>query len=219
MKDILIFLDEMKRSDWLKDVSYQQRRYNGITVQESEQLYRNKISFMYTAAVMSLIKVPTEKYGLLQSLIEEVNDCQDNFEMPSDELLKSLMRDYNQSNHQIRTLKEDYDYLCFVRDCMNIQKNYLRYFRDKLLPQKSDMVEISEKDIHKADSKHEPIKGVKGLAEYLDIGTTKAQEIINSNVLQANGVAYRVGRGWNFNPQKLDELLSNSPSLLYERNK
>ena len=140
MKDILIFLDEMKRSDWLKDVSYQQRGYNGITVQESEQLYRNKISSMYTAAVMSLIKVPTEKYGLLQSLIEEVSDCQDNFEMPSDELLKSLMRDYNLSNHQIRTLKEDYDYLCFVRDCMNIQKNYLNIFRDKLLPQKSDMV-------------------------------------------------------------------------------
>ena len=65
----------------------------------------------------------------------------------------------------------------------------------------------------------EPIKGVKGLAQYLNIGTTKAQDIINSNTLQENGVAYRVGNGWIFNAQKLDEILSKNPTLLYKRNK
>lgn len=31
--------------------------------------------------------------------------------------------------------------------------------------------------------------------------------------------AYRVGKGWNFNPQKLDELLAKQPNILYKCNK
>lgn len=75
------------------------------------------------------------------------------------------------------------------------------------------------RDIYSCIKQDEPIKGVKGLAAYLKIGITKAQGIINSNILQENGIAYRIGISWNFNPQKLNELLSQSPTVLYKRNK
>lgn len=222
MNSIKIFLDEIRRSDWLDDVPFLQRKYNGITVQESEQSYYNRIAPMYSAAVIALISVPTEKIEILQALLDEVKKCQEYFELPSDELLNSLMHDYNQSNNQVHSLKEDYDYLCFVRNCMKIQMYFLENFKKKFPSHKAQKLEVDKNEaaiVTNPVKQDEPIKGVKGLAAYLKIGTTKAQGIINSKILQENGIAYRIGKAWNFNPQKLNELLSQSPTVLYERNK
>lgn len=219
MDDILSFLNEMRRSDWFNNVPFQQRKYNDIGVRESEQSYYNKIATMYSAAVVALVSVPTEKYEILQGLLEEVEKEQECFEMPSDELLNSLMHDYNQSNNRVRGLKEDYDYLSFVRNCMRTQMYFLGNFKKKFPSSgkdKSNKVETQEATSTNSIDQNEPIKGVKGLAEYLKIGVTKAQDVINSNILQDNGIAYRVGNGWNFNPQKLDELLAKQPNILYK---
>lgn len=222
MDAILSFLNEMRRSDWDYDVPFQQRKYNGIAIQESEHSYYNKIAPMYSAAVVALISVPTEKYEILQGLLVEVENCQKCFELPSDELLNSLMHDFNQSNNQMRGLKDDYNYLCFVRNCMKTQMDFLGKFKKKFPSTKSnrlDETEAQETTQTNISNQNEPIKGVKGLATYLKIGVTKAQDVINSNILQDNGIAYRVGNAWNFNPQKLDELLANHPNILYKRNK
>lgn len=222
MDAILNFLNEMRRSDWFHDVPHHQRKYNDIKVQESEQSYYNKIVPLYSAAVMALVTVPTEKYNIIENLIDEVTDCQDNFEVPSEELLNSIMHDYNQSNHQVRGLKEDYDYLYFVRSCMRTQKYFLDNFKQKFsFSHPQDSINDSKKPSDSKDEpkSNEPIKGVKGLATHLKIGMTKAQDIINSNILQEKGIAYRVGNGWNFNAIKLDELLADNPNILYKRNK
>ncbi len=58
------------------------------------------------------------------------------------------------------------------------------------------------------------IKGVAGLAKYLNRGTTLTQAIINSKLLERNGAQYRTGDGWNFNKKKIDELLKENPNLL-----
>ena len=58
------------------------------------------------------------------------------------------------------------------------------------------------------------IKGVAGLAKYLNRGTTLTQAIINSRLLERNGAQYRTGDGWNFNKKKIDELLKETPNLL-----
>lgn len=222
MKAIVDFLKEMGRSDWYHDAPFQQRMYNDITIQESEQSYYKKIAPMYTAAVCALVSVPTDKYEILQGLLNEIEDNQKNFEMPSNELLDSLMRDYEHSNYQVHGLKDDYDYLCFVRDCMRVQMYYLDNFKKKIPFQITQKLEVAENKDAVATNpvkQNETIKGVKGLAVYLKIGVTKAQDIINSQVLQENGVAYRVGNAWNFNLQKLEELLSKQPTILYKRNK
>ena len=59
------------------------------------------------------------------------------------------------------------------------------------------------------------IRGVEGLANHLQIGTTKAQSILNSKILQKKGMAYRVGRVWNIDRCKLNDALSENPDLLY----
>ena len=57
------------------------------------------------------------------------------------------------------------------------------------------------------------IKGVVGLGEYLGCGTTKAQEILNSGLLKPNAVAYRSGKAWRINAEKLDKLLADNPDV------
>ena len=44
-------------------------------------------------------------------------------------------------------------------------------------------------------------------------GTTKAQEILNSGLLKPNAVAYRCGKGWRINAEKLDKLLADNPDI------
>lgn len=58
------------------------------------------------------------------------------------------------------------------------------------------------------------IHGVSGLAKHLGCGKNKAQNILNSNILQEEGIAYRVGNRWIINPNSLDELLAENPEIL-----
>ena len=73
-----------------------------------------------------------------------------------------------------------------------------------------DVAPITETPTPKTDKL---IKGVKDLAKYLGIGVTKAQEILNSGLLKPNAVAYRSGRAWRINAEKLDKLIADNPEI------
>lgn len=74
-----------------------------------------------------------------------------------------------------------------------------------------EKVEISTSNLTELE---EVIRGVKGLAKYLHIGSTLAQAVINSKLLQENGAQYSAGGKWFFNREKLDRLLAKKPELL-----
>ena len=61
------------------------------------------------------------------------------------------------------------------------------------------------------------IHGVSGLAKHLGCGKNKAQNILNSNILQEEGIAYRVGTRWVINADMLQELLEDDPEFLGRR--
>lgn len=63
------------------------------------------------------------------------------------------------------------------------------------------------------DEPRELIKGISGLAEFLCCGTTKAQSIMNSGILQDRNIAYRAGNRWRFNKTLLAELLQEEPEI------
>ena len=60
----------------------------------------------------------------------------------------------------------------------------------------------------------ELIKGIKGLADYLGCGITKAQNIMNSGILQEKDIAYRAGNRWRYNKTLLTRLLQEEPEIL-----
>ncbi len=76
---------------------------------------------------------------------------------------------------------------------------------------------IEEEETNTTPSKEEPrelIKGIRGLAEFLGCGNTKAQNIMNSGILQERDIAYRAGNRWRFNKTRLTRLLDEEPEIL-----
>ena len=58
------------------------------------------------------------------------------------------------------------------------------------------------------------ITGVRQFADYIHKSTATAQKILNKNVLQENGVAYRVANTWTINVERLDQLIADNPLIL-----
>ena len=64
------------------------------------------------------------------------------------------------------------------------------------------------------DNSRRTIIGVRQFADYIHKSPATAQKILNKNVLQENGVAIMVGRTWNFNLERLDQLVADNPLIL-----
>lgn len=58
------------------------------------------------------------------------------------------------------------------------------------------------------------IIGVRQFADYIHKSPGTAQNILNKNVLQENGVAIMVGRTWHIYVERLEQLIAEDPNLL-----
>ena len=86
------------------------------------------------------------------------------------------------------------------------QKELLEMLLEEFEEEKSSQDQVK-------DEPRELIKGINGLAEFLGCGITKAQNIINSQVLQERDIAYRAGNRWRFNKTLLARLLEEEPEI------
>ena len=64
------------------------------------------------------------------------------------------------------------------------------------------------------DNSGRTITGVRNFAKYIHKSPATAQKILNKNVLQENGVAYRVANTWTINVERLDQLVADNPLIL-----
>lgn len=107
-----------------------------------------------------------------------------------------------------------------IRDKKEVMKKLLSTMYESACAQK-DLLEMLmeelEEETNTTPSKEEPrelIKGIRGLAEFLGCGSTKAQNIMNSGILQEREIAYRAGNRWRYNKTLLTELLLEDPEIL-----
>lgn len=108
-----------------------------------------------------------------------------------------------------------------IRDEKEVMKKLLATMFESACTQKK-LLEMLLEEIEAEESKPTPIKdeprelikGIDGLAEFLSCGTTKAQNIMNSGILQERGIAYRAGNRWRFNKTLLTRLLEEEPEIL-----
>lgn len=109
-------------------------------------------------------------------------------------------------------------YVYNVRQAIANLKVAKEVFSNPPLPSQEqvDVAEQEKVEISTSNSTEleEVIRGVKGLAKYLHIGSTLAQAVINSKLLQEDGAQYSAGGKWFFNREKLDRLLVKKPELL-----
>lgn len=96
-----------------------------------------------------------------------------------------------------------------IYNCVCKQKECL-----ELLIESHKLLSEQETDKVRKEEEREIIQGVKGLAKYLGCGINKAQDILNSGLLQSMEIAYRAGSRWIINATRLDEAISEGPNLL-----
>lgn len=107
-----------------------------------------------------------------------------------------------------------------IIDQEKAKKNLLKRLYENVCLQKElyeQLLNEYELDAESAAQNDEPrelIKGIKGLAEYLGCGITKAQNIMNSGILQKKDIAYRAGNRWRYNKTLLTRLLQEEPEIL-----
>ena len=96
--------------------------------------------------------------------------------------------------------------LTTMYECACAQKELLELLLEEF---EEESIQVQVKD-----EPRELIKGVNGLAEFLGCCLTKAQNIMNSGVLQERYIAYRAGNRWRFNKKRLTRLLDEEPEIL-----
>lgn len=65
-----------------------------------------------------------------------------------------------------------------------------------------------------SDSSEKVISGVRQFAQYIHKSPATAQKILNTNILQENAIAYRVGHSWTINIKRLNQLIAEDPQIL-----
>lgn len=108
-----------------------------------------------------------------------------------------------------------------IKNKKEVMKELLTTMYESACAQK-ELLELLLEEFETEETKQTPleveprelIKGVNGLAEFLGCGSTKAQNIINSGVLQEREIAYRAGNRWRFNKTLLTRLLDEEPEIL-----
>lgn len=210
MSKIADLLAELSRND------DRQPCYNGVKVEETEIAYQRMLDKLYNDAVVELLSVSFDK-NLLIKRLGEIQDYQSCFYCPSKEEIQRRRDEEKQGKSD--SLKQETDYLEFMMNCVVLQRQYLSRFREYLSDNQIQEVvepESKESSLKSQGKEDDKIYGVEGLAKYLGCGKTKAQDIINKNqeIFQKTGVAIRIGKGWRFNKEKLDEFIKSNPTAL-----
>lgn len=213
MSKIAALLTELSRND------DKQPCYNGIGIEESEIAYQRVLDKLYNDAIDELLSASVDK-GLIIKRLEDVQEYQSYFYYPTREEIQDRRDEEMQNDSE--SLRQETDYLEFMMKCIDLQRYYLDRFGSYFTnahPQKSDEQETTtdnQQNTETRDTEMEDdaiIKGVEGLAVALGCGKTKAQEILNSNVLQKAGIAYRMGKGWRLNKEKLSSFMKENPEI------
>lgn len=126
MNKIETLLSELGRASMCAEVS----SYNGITKKQSSISYRMKIEQLYSNAVSELYGLNDTQREIVIKRIGEVRENQENFDIPTNETVNSLLRDYNNQaeGKRNKALLDDYRYCKFVLECVAMQKEYLVKF-------------------------------------------------------------------------------------------
>lgn len=214
MDTIKRFFKEVTTCDVLcLDGSYS---YNGFCLEESSIAFQKRLHTLYEDALLEVPFLGQEVKDCFGDIIERYRKIQLLFDAPDEVCLDSMNRDIEGGNDNV-SLRRERDFVKMVCECVSLQKYYLNEFATSIgyttIKDKQDVtVEAETKQMAQSEDEN-IIKGVEGLAKFLGCGINSAQNIINSKMLEAEKVQYRVGKAWRFNKNKLAALLEKNPAI------
>ncbi len=226
IKHIYDYLNELSKCKWYDNAIENGIKYNDIDIFQGTEYYKGMLSAMQETTEQMLLELSADsQHQMLQALYGKITEIYNKiYDVISIEDVEALKRDAKGNTSP--AIKADIQLGYFVVEMHGIQRFYqhtlLTFIGDLLgipkRPATDDTVKpiptqpINEPLIAPQSEDKHIIKGVVGLGKYLGCGTTKAQEILNSGILQNNdSIAYRAGKGWRINKGKLDKLLGDNP--------
>lgn len=215
--NIYDYIKELERCD-IDGASncLEEKSYNGITYAESVESYTKKLKELFNVFKQDCLTLNNDRISII---LNDVNKLKNTYyDIPDKITINSMKSDFEK--HYNQSLKNDIRFAEFLLEMVAIQKYYInetiKWLSNFTITDTPKVITEESPQESKQNEATTPnvIKGVKGLAEYLNIGKTLAQSIINSKLLMENKAQYRAGRIWLFSKQKLDELLSKKPEIL-----
>ena len=233
IKYIYDYLNELSKCVWYNNAIENGIRYNDIDISQGSEYYHKMLSVMHENVEQMLLELSADgQHQMLQALYGKITDI---YEQPYDVLtiedVEALKLDA--IGNTSASVKAEIELGYFVVQMHSIQRYYqqtlLTFLGNLLGVQTQPVTDETDTEVEDIEPTQTPqidepqtapqsederiIKGVKGLGRYLGCGTTKAQEILNSGLLRTNAVAYRSGKGWRINAEKLDKLLADNPDV------
>ena len=217
------YLSELSRCEWRDNAIANGIKYNGITIEQCTETYQRILEAMQSEAeeaILSLLTSGQDK--AIRAIHRKAKEAHEqDYDIITQEAVEALRQDF--PIPRAEGIKAEIQLGEFVIEMHSLQTYYLSTFIsfiDNLLDNDTT-VEATQPEPEArptpADKETDKriIKGVKGLSQALGIGITKTQEILNSGILQRMGVAYRNGKAWRINAEKMGNLLADEPYIFY----
>ena len=215
MEAIKALLNELSRCDVVNDFN-DNLSYNGIDLVETSEGFQKRLHQLYECALSEL---PFLEEGVKAGIVNITNkyaESQRLFDVPNESILESMNREIEAGNSN-PSLKKERDFVKMICECVSLQKYYLKEFAATIAcASRKEMTETTlvedKEDVSTIDANL--IKGVRGLAAFLDCGTNTAQNIVKSEILLKKKIQYSIGDDWRFRKDKLTDLLEKEPEIL-----
>lgn len=233
IKYIYDYLNELSKCVWYNNAIENGIKYNDIDISQGTEYYRRMLYSMHENVEQMLLELSADgQHQMLQALYVKVTDIYEQlYDVLTIEDVEALKRDT--IGNTSTSVKAEIELGYFVVQMHGIQRYYqqtlLTFLGNLLGVQTQPVTDETDTEVEDIEPTQTPqidephtapqnederiIKGVKGLGRYLGCGTTKAQEILNSGLLRTNAVAYRSGKVWRINAEKLDKLLADNPDV------
>lgn len=215
--------------------------YNGVAQRCWIDGYHNYVRNLYNDALDELPMLSEEVKGIYTTRLKEIEELQNCFDAPSQDILDAMERDYISNKNEC--LKEEMEHVRFVLACISLQKFYRIEFGKYLyVNNKKDIQQIVEnRTTHQRDNlelnstdKHEAlgesasknkshiigdvVRGRKGVVELTGLKLSSVQKLLNQGIIvpspRIRGV---LDRTLIFSKKELEEQLFGNP--IYEQMK
>jgi len=221
-KAIYDYLNELSRCEWRDNAIANGIKYNGITIEQGTETYQRILDTLQSeaeAAILSLASSGHDKaIRAIYRKAKEINE--QDYDVITPLAVEALKAEF--PIPRAEGIKAEIQLGEFAIEMHRLQLHYLGRllsFLNSLMEDSNTTVEATQPEARPTPAENKTdkhiIKGVKGLSEHLGIGITKAQEVLNSGILQQKGVAYRNGKAWRLNAEKLNYLLADEPYIFY----
>ena len=214
MEAIKALLNELRRCEIINDYKVN-FSYNDITLEETSMAFQKRLHRLYEDALLEIPFLSTEAKEGFVNIIDRYAESQRLFDVPDESILESMNREIETGNTNV-SLRTERDFVKMICECVSLQKYYLNEFAAAIGYTSTGSPTTTSVEVKEQVSTSDAnlIKGVKGLAAFLDCGTNTAQNIINDGILLKKKIQYRTGDGWRFRKDKLTDLLEKEPEIL-----